>query len=413
LPDPSDPRLSPAPSAAAPAPEADPARAIRLLPLLATGAFASQASMRVVDPMLPELARDFGTGITELSGAITAFAVAYGLMQLVYGPMADRLGKLRVITWATMAACVLSGACALATGPTSLAVLRLLSGAACAGLIPVSLAWIGDNVPYQRRQLTLARFMIGSTLGVVVGQIAGGVFADTLGWRMSFLAQSVVFLGVALALARVLRRGQADAPAPGSQAGGNPLRAFGAVLGDPWARVILALVLVEGAFNFGTLALLPSWLHEAHGLALWQTGMAAAGYGAGGLTVALLGRWLVARLGERGMALVGAAVLCAGMLSTGGPHWMLESLKCAITGAGFFMMHNTLQTVATQMVPSQRGTAISAFALSLFIGQSAGVAVVARLGQSIGFERVKTVNGLGLLALGLVLTALLQRRARA
>ena len=99
-------------------------------------------------------------------------------------------------------------------------------------------------------------------------------------------------------------------------------------------------------------------------------------------------------------------------LSTGGPHWALESLKCAITGAGFFMMHNTLQTLATQMTPSQRGTAISAFALSLFIGQSAGVAVVARLGQSIGFERVKTVNGLGLLALGLVLTALLQRRAR-
>jgi len=252
LTDPSDPRSPTAPSAAAP--DANPARAIRLLPLLATGAFASQASMRVVDPMLPQLARDFGTGIAELSGAITAFAVAYGLMQLVYGPMADRLGKLRVITWATLAACVLSGACALATGPASLAV--------------------------------------------------GGVFADTLGWRMSFLAQSVVFLAVAMALLRVLRRGQADAPASGAQAGGNPLRAFGAVLRERWARIILALVLVEGALNFGTLALLPSWLHEAHGLALWQTGMAAAGYGAGGLTVALLGRWLVAHLGERGMALV-------------------------------------------------------------------------------------------------------------
>ena len=125
----------PGPGAAGPA--ANPARAIRLRPLLATGAFASQASMRVVDPMLPQLARDFGTGIAELSGAITAFAVAYGLMQLVYGPMADRLGKLRVIPWATLAACVLSGACALDTRPASLDVLRLLKGPAWAGPIPV------------------------------------------------------------------------------------------------------------------------------------------------------------------------------------------------------------------------------------------------------------------------------------
>ena len=51
--------------------------ALRLLPLLAVGAFASQASIRLADPMLPQLAAEFGTGVATLSGAITAFAVSY------------------------------------------------------------------------------------------------------------------------------------------------------------------------------------------------------------------------------------------------------------------------------------------------------------------------------------------------
>ena len=144
-----------------------------------------------------------------------------------------------------------------------------------------------------------------------------------------------------------------------------------------------------GALNFGTLALLPSWLHEAHGLALWQTGMAAAGYGAGGLTVALLGRWLVAHLGERGMALVGAMVLCAGTLSTGGPHWALESLKCAITGAGFFMIHNTLHTLAPPIPPRHPGTALSPFPVSLLIGPPARLAGFTPRGPNYGLYPVQ------------------------
>lgn len=415
-------RPNPAPASApvtAPAPCADP---LTLLPLLSIGAFASQASIRLADPMLPQLALEFGTRIADLAGVITAFAMAYGLMQLFYGPMADRIGKLRVIAWATGVASLGSAACGFAIGPDSLAVLRLLTGAACASLIPLTLAWIGDSVPYAQRQPVLARFMIGSTLGIIFGQVAGGVFADTIGWRLSFVAPALVFGAVALVLARGLRSGAiisgaATAP-PGDDsptaAGAlrNPLAAFGLVLRSAWARTVLALTFIEGALNFGTLALLPAWLHTEHGLSLWQTGLAAAGYGVGGLSYALLGPWLLSRLGEKGLALSGAALLCTGLMSIGSPHWLLEAAKCTMAGAGFFMMHSTFQTVATQMVPHLRGTAISAFALALFVGQSGGVALVAYLSHEIGFEAVKQVNALGLLLLGALFSSLLWRRAR-
>ena len=218
---------------------------LRLLPLLAVGAFASQASIRLADPMLPQLAAEFGTGAASLSGVITAFAVAYGLMQLFFGPMADRFGKLRIIAGAACAAAAGSAACALAGGPASLTALRLLTGAACAGLIPLTIAWIGDNVPYEARQTVLARFMVGTTLGNVFGQVAGGVFSDTVGWRMTFLLPALLFAVVALLLGWRLHTGQAASPpAAGAGSSGNPIAAFGQVLRSPqfWKLWVLYFI---------------------------------------------------------------------------------------------------------------------------------------------------------------------------
>ena len=42
-------------------------------------------------------------------------------------------------------------------------------------------------------------------------------------------------------------------------------------------------------------------------------------------------------------------------------------------GLGFYMLHNTLQTNATQMTPQARGTAVAIFSSALFIGQTVGV----------------------------------------
>ena len=50
---------------------------------------------------------------------------------------------------------------------------------------------------------------------------------------------------------------------------------------------------------------------------------------------------------------------------------------CGLLGFGYYMLHNTLQTNATQMLPEARGTAVAGFSSALFLGQSAGVALAA------------------------------------
>jgi predicted MFS family arabinose efflux permease len=61
----------------------------------------------------------------------------------------------------------------------------------------------------------------------------------------------------------------------------------------------------------------------------------------------------------------------------GQPVWQTAPVAVAVLGFGYYMLHNTLQTNATQMYPQARGTAVAGFSSALFLGQSAGVAIAA------------------------------------
>jgi YNFM family putative membrane transporter len=66
--------------------------------------------------------------------------------------------------------------------------------------------------------------------------------------------------------------------------------------------------------------------------------------------------------------------------------WWLAPVAMTMVGLGFYMLHNTLQTNATQMTPEARGTAVALFSSALYVGQTVGVAfgalVLDRLGAT-------------------------------
>src|SRR5690606_40928052 len=138
----------------------------RTLFWLAAASFASMASMRICDPMLPALAEDFGTTAASAAGVVTLYTIGYGVSQLAHGPLGDRIGKARYIAGAALAAALASLLCALAPGLAVLEIARLLTGSLAAAIIPLSMAWIGDTVAYGERQATLAKFLNGTILGL-------------------------------------------------------------------------------------------------------------------------------------------------------------------------------------------------------------------------------------------------------
>ncbi len=369
---------------------------------LALAALASGVSMRLADALLPRLAREFEVSLGQASQVVTVFAVAYGLAQLLFGPLGDRFGKYRVIGWSCAASALTALLCALAHSHDALMAARLLAGASSSAVIPLAMAWIGDVVAYERRQPVLARFLIGQITGFAIGVWAGGYAAEHLDWRTPFYGVAVLFALAAVLLQWVRRGLPASVVAPRAAASGNLLQRtlgeFGAVLVRPWARVVLVTVFFEGACLYGPFAFIAAHLHQRFDLPLSTVGALVMLFALGSMSYALGARLLIGRLGEVVLVRTGSVFMAAalGMLAFA-PTWWWAMPACAVLGLGFYMMHNTLQTHATQMAPERRGAAVATFAASLFLGQSLGVGAAGLLVGVVGTGWVLSAGGAGML----------------
>ena len=380
---------------------------------LSTAAFASALSLRVNDALLPKLANVFDISLGSASQVIGLFATAYGLAQLFFGPVGDRFGKYRVIGWAAVACTVTALGCAAAPGFATLRIARACAGATAAAMIPLSMAWIGDVVPYEGRQPVLARFLIGQILGLCAGAWVGGFAADHTSWRAPYVLIAVLFAAVSVGVLRLERRLPLHARvtrASGGHVLGRLVAEFGGVLAQPWARRILVVVFLEGAFLFGPFAFIATHAHRTLGLSLSAAGALVMLFGLGGFGFALAATRLVARLGEAGLARWGGAFMSVAMLAIAfAPAWGWAVAGCFLLGLGYYMLHNTLQVNATQMAPDRRGAAVAAFASCFFLGQSAGVALGGWWVGTIGTARFLAFGAVGVLGTALAFVALRRR----
>jgi predicted MFS family arabinose efflux permease len=361
---------------------AAPDRALtRVIFLLALTAFCSGASLRITDPLLPQVAQDFYASLGETASIVTAYAIPYGLTQAFAGVIGDRFGRCQAVAVACAVSCLLVLLCAGAQSVPQLALARFIAAPGAAIIVPLGMAYVGDAVPYARRQTVLARFLAGQMCGMIAGQVFGGVIGDHFGWRTVFVALAFVFAGASLALASQFRGNpwtrpvhHEDAVRPGFIAGYRTLFAV------PWARFVMLAVFFEAAIFFGGLTYIAADLHGRFGLSFSVAGLVIGCYGLGSVLYAGSVHRLIEAFGERGLVIGGGVIVMLGFLMlAGAPWWQTAPLACTLLGFGYYMVHNTLQTNATQMLPQARGTAVAGFSSALFLGQSAGVALAAPL----------------------------------
>ena len=381
---------------------------------LSCGAFGAAASARVADPMLPALASRYDVGIGTAANVVTLFTLAYGIFQIALGPFGDKYGKYRVIGWACATSAVTALACALAPTFGTLTIARFVAGATCAAIVPLSMAWIGDALPYDRRQPVLARFLIGQMLGFATGSLLGGLGAEHFGIRSPFVFLALWFAATTAMVFSMLRKMPSSEPVHVHSASIAALATgIGYVWKQRWARIVLATVFLEGMFMFGAFAFIATHLHRHYGVSLSFAGMLVMLYGAGGVVFAASATFLVRRLGEAGLATAGGALICAMLLVVEATQrWPLAALAVLTMGIGFYMLHNTLQTNATQMAPERRGTAVSQFAFCLFVGQSVGVALAGTIAEREDTNVVLIVGALGVLGVALTFARLKHVRHR-
>jgi predicted MFS family arabinose efflux permease len=382
----------------------------RTIVFLAIACFASAVSLRAADPILPEIAKSFGTTPGVAAQIVTFFGLAYGAAQFGYGLAGERFGKLKTMIVAAFLSAATAWVCAFATSLSFLVVARVGAGIAAAAIIPLAMAWIGDAVPYERRQSVLARFLSGQISGLVLGQAFGGIIAEHLGWRWVFVMLAVLFFVSGCALAYEFFSGKR---AEVTHLTREPmLSRLRAMLGRGWVLTVLIAVFFEAMIFFGAFTFLGSDLWARFGIGFDAIGLIVAGFGVGGLVYAGSASFMLPRLREGGLVIGGGIVvaLAFGLIALAPAPWLVAPATIA-AGFGYYMLHNTLQTNATQMAPEARGIALGIFASSLFLGQSLGVAIAAPIFDYTGGAPIFLAAAIFLLILAVAYRARARRHA--
>lgn len=343
-----------------------------LLLILSCICFVASLSIRIVDPAIPQIARDFSTSPEIIALLATAVALPYAFSQPVLGPLGDSMGKARVIK--VCLAVLLGSLIVSALAPTVeiLFASRVVSGLAGGGLVPVALAVVGDRFPIAERQVALSRVLAAMLTALLVGSIASGLIADAVGWRVVLgLAALVTALALAIAMTQLLPRSENHAE---SFRMSDIISGYGQVFGNPRAKICFVAVFIEGVIIFGFLPYIAILLEARDAGGIREAGFILGGMGVGGLIYAATVRGLLRRLGDMFTLIrVGGVLVGLGFLGmAAAAPWGLQALAFVLIGFGFYSIHSSLQTQATELAPDNRGAAVSLHAFFFFLGHAAG-----------------------------------------
>lgn len=372
----------------------------RLILLLGAAGFAGAIGGRVLDPFVSGIAQEYAAPVDQAALLATAYAMPFALIQPILGPVGDALGKRRIIRIGLVALALCCLATPFAPSLGALLVLRALAGMAAGGVMPLTLAAVGDAVPLKDRQVALSRLLTFSISGQIAGGALAGVLADPVGWR------GLVWLCGALAAGAAALNFLVPFGGPPEPRGRfDPVRSLGRyrmIYGMAAARLLYLSVAVEGVLIFGTFPWFAPML-EARGLGgTAEAGMAVAAFGAGGILYTLIARMLLVRLGQRRMVVLGGGLAAMALLGFAlAPSAAVFILAGLLLGAGFYMMHNSIQTWVTEVAPEARGSAVALHACHFFLGQSLGPILVGLLIGGAGAPVAMTIGAVGLVLLGL------------
>ena len=366
--------------------------------------FVAGANMRVLDPLLPVIGLDFGVEATVAAVVVTSFSLAYGLFQLIYGPLSEKYGKVEVMFWASMLAALMSLISSQVSTLSEFTIIRFLTGAGVGGLIPLALAWVADASTYRNRQKALAKLIAFVMLGTIFGPASSGFISDVFGWRIVFLMYFILFLlNSAMLFMILLKAKKGRLEKHGILHSDWGFKKQLELFRDPWVRVVLTTVFIEGALFHGCHAFAGTYLQDKFGLTMGTAGLVVAFFGLGAILYTVVVGRLIRWLRQEGLVLVGGITMCCCYFAM--PlieSWQYSIFVITLSGFAFFMCHNTLQTCSSEMIPSKRGIALCLHGFSMLTGSSLGVVFIALIIKSYGYLVAYFLSGTGLLILTII-----------
>jgi MFS family permease len=354
----------------------------------------------IVNVALPTIRADLGFSGPGLAWVVNAFFVAFALLLLPAGRLADLVGARRVFLSGLAVFTAASALCGLAPGPELLVGARFLQGVGGALASAVVLGMIARLFEEDERRRTQAFGLLAfvGAAGASIGVVAGGLLVDLASWRWVFLVNVPIGLLTALVALRHLDPARSSGTSRGS--GGLVPSALFRARRFVVANGVLFTMTMAG-FSFQFLSAL--YLQDVLGLDPMATGLS---YLPVTLAIAVSSLVLSGRLAERygaARVLVGGLVLFVGGLlllartPADGTFWVDVAPAFAVMGAGFGLAMPQVTSLAMADAPSEHSGAASGFVTTTQqVGGVVGLAVVSVVADGAGL-------GAGLLVAATVL----------
>lgn len=324
-------------------------------------------------PALPALTRDLGASMSSAQLTLSALLLAFGISQLVWGPLADRFGRRRVLLAGLGLYTLASIGSTWASSIEWLVAWRAAQGLAMGAVVVCARAIVRDLYTPVAGARAMSKALTG--LGVVACICAplGGILTEWLGWRTALLALAI-YAGATLALVawrlpETLAHKNLMALQPATM-----LRTSRQVLSHPtfWAFSLLTTGTYCGLFTF--LAASPFVFIEVLGLSRTQFGWVLTCTSTAYFAGTFFCRYLLARLGLRrtvavagGLSVLGAVCMAAMALWEVRSPWLLLAPYCLFT-----LAHGTHQPCgqsgAVGPFPHAAGVASALNGLSMMLG---------------------------------------------
>jgi predicted MFS family arabinose efflux permease len=359
------------------------ARKLYTLILLALAASVSNADRTVIGVLQEPIRHEFHLSDTQL-GLVTgmSFALAYSLISLPFGVLADRVERSRLLAGCMAIWSVMTAVCGLAGSFVQLLMARFAVGAGEAAGAPATISMVSDIYSTKRRGTALAVYYLAIPIGSTAAMAAGGLIAEAHGWRAAFLAAAVPGLVLSLLIVLTLRA-PPRRTALGAAVKAPPLREVIGFIRSQRSllQLIIAVTIAQLVANaIGTWA--PSFFIRYHDMSVREVGLVlgpvsgavgVVGMLASGALADWLGRGDLRR--TLGM-IVGALLLLTPALVLA---FAMKGVVSALAGFSLYLLLSYLVMPATMAVtqslagPARRAT-VAALVLTTtsFMGSGMG-----------------------------------------
>ena len=304
-------------------------------------------------PALPQMEASLGADTAGVQLTLVVYFIGFGLAQLIWGPLSDRLGRRPVLLAGAGLFAAASIGCVITSGLNLLILLRLLQAIGAAALMVVPRAVVTDLFEGSAAAKLMGVIMIITAASPLLAPLAGSGLLLVTEWRGIFAVMAAVgavaFVATLLLLpesAKDLRRASIAATA----------KHAGKMLRDP---VFLSPALAS-AFGFAAFAILivsaPFVFADIYGLSPTEFALAFAAIAFGFVIAAGAGGALADKIGERktlsvGLAIYALAAFSATILALFGlaPLWLaIASLFGVTLGLGLVVPISTILALGPQ-----------------------------------------------------------------